>query len=77
MEIPNKLTKGFSASVVRFFMMQAHYRSILDFSNDALLASEKGFMKLMEAVSSLDKLEAKSDTKEFDVLEWKSNCYKQ
>jgi cysteinyl-tRNA synthetase len=72
----NKLTKGFSASVVRFFMMQAHYRSILDFSNDALLASEKGFMKLMEAVSSLDKLEAKSDTKEFDVLEWKSNCYK-
>ena len=33
-------------------MMQAHYRSILDFSNDALLASEKGFMKLMEAVSS-------------------------
>jgi cysteinyl-tRNA synthetase len=72
----NKLTKGFSASVVRFFMMQAHYRSILDFSNDALLASEKGFMKLMEAVSSLDKLEATSNSSEFDVSAWKSNCYK-
>ena len=71
----NKLTKGFSASVVRFFMMQAHYRSILDFSNDALLASEKGFIKLMEAVSTLDKLEATSDTNEFDVTAWKSNCY--
>ena len=71
----NKLTKGFSASVVRFFMMKAHYRSILDFSNDALLASEKGFMKLMEAVSTVDKLEATSDTNEFDVTAWKSNCY--
>ena len=70
-----KLTKGFSASVVRFFMMQAHYRSILDFSNDALLASEKGFMKLMEAISSLDKIEPSSDANEFDVLAWKSNCY--
>jgi cysteinyl-tRNA synthetase len=71
----NKLTKGFSASVVRFFMMQAHYRSILDFSNDALLASEKGFMKLMEAVSTLDKLEATSGANEFDVSAWKANCY--
>ena len=71
----NKLTKGFSASVVRFFMMQAHYRSILDFSNDALLASEKGFMKLMEAVSTLNKLEATSGANEFDVSAWKANCY--
>ena len=71
----NKLTKGFSPSVVRFFMMQAHYRSILDFSNDALLASEKGFLKLMEAVSTLDKIEATSDANDFDVATWKSNCY--
>jgi len=71
----NKLTKGFSASVVRFFMMQAHYRSILDFSNDALLASEKGFMKLMEAVSTLDRLEATSTANKFDVSAWKANCY--
>ena len=71
----NKLTKGFSASVVRFFMMQAHYRSVLDFSNDALLASEKGFLKLLEAVKTLSKIEPTQDSKEFDVVEWKSNCY--
>ena len=69
------LTKGFSASVVRFFMMQAHYRSILDFSNEALLASEKGFLKLMEAVTTLDKIDTTSESNGFDVLAWKSNCY--
>ena len=71
----DKLTKGFSAPVVRFFMMQAHYRSILDFSNDALLASEKGFTKLMEAVSSLSKIEATKDANDFDAVKWRSNCY--
>jgi cysteinyl-tRNA synthetase len=71
----DKLTNGFSPSVVRFFMMQAHYRSILDFSNDALLASEKGFLKLMEAVTSLSKIEATEVVNDFDVIKWKSNCY--
>ncbi|MDA8848017.1 cysteine--tRNA ligase [Flavobacteriaceae bacterium] len=71
----DKLTKGFSPSVVRFFMMQAHYRSILDFSNEALLASEKGFLKLMEAVTSLSKIEATEVVNDFDVFKWKSNCY--
>jgi len=69
------LTKGFSASVVRFFMMQAHYRSILDFSNEALLASEKGFLKLTEAVTTMDKIDTTSESNGFDVLAWKSNCY--
>jgi len=68
------LTKAFSASVVRFFMLQAHYRSILDFSNDALLASEKGFNKLMEAINLLSKLEV-SDTTDFNVEAWKATCY--
>ena len=40
------LSKAFSPSVIRFFMMQAHYRSILDLSDDALIASEKGHKKL-------------------------------
>ena len=71
----DKLTKGFSPSVVRFFMMQAHYRSILDFSNEALLASEKGFLKLMEAVTSLSNIEATEVVNDFDVIKWKSNCY--
>ena len=68
------LPKAFSASVVRFFIMQANYRSILDFSGDALLASEKGHDKLMEAINDLDKLEAgKAST--FDVNVWRSHCY--
>ena len=71
----DKLTKGFSPSVVRFFMMQAHYRSILDFSNEALLASEKGFLKLMEAVTSLSKIVATEVVNDFDIIKWKSNCY--
>jgi len=68
------LPKAFSASVVRFFIMQANYRSILDFSGDALLASEKGHDKLMEAINDLDKLEA-GKTSTFNVNAWRSQCY--
>ncbi len=68
------ITKGFSASVARFFMLQAHYRSILDFSNDAILASEKGYNRLMEAIGLLPKLTT-SNNSTFDVQAWKQNCY--
>lgn len=71
----DKLSKGFSASVVRFFMMQAHYRSILDFSNDALLASEKGFQKLMEALNVLPLLSVTKASADFDIQAWKQHCY--
>lgn len=54
----NLLEKGFHPMVARFFMMQAHYRSELDFSSEALKASEKGFFKLMNGLADLDKLEA-------------------
>ena len=50
------LKKSFSPMVVRFFMLQAHYRSVLDFSSDALSASEKGYNKLMDAHSLLQNL---------------------
>ena len=68
------LSKPFSPSMVRFFMMQAHYTSILDMSNDALLASEKGFNKLMEAISSLKSLNT-GKTTNFNISDWKSSCY--
>ena len=68
------ISKSYSASVARFFMMQAHYRSILDFSDEALLASEKGFNRLMEAINLLDSLKA-SATSTFDVKVWKQKCY--
>lgn len=50
------LNKAYSPIVVRFFMMQAHYRSTLDFSSDALMAAEKGFEKLMAAMELLPSL---------------------
>ncbi|CAI8175821.1 MAG: Cysteine--tRNA ligase [Polaribacter sp. SA4-10] len=68
------LPKPFKASVVRFFNMQANYRSILDFSGEALEASEKGHSKLMGAVSFLDKLEP-GKVSTFNVQKWKSDCY--
>ena len=70
-----KLSKGFSPSVVRFFMMQAHYRSILDFSNDGLLASEKGFLKLMDALKTLANLAPTKPSLNFDISNWKQRCY--
>ena len=71
----NQLSKGFSPSVVRFFMMQAHYRSILDLSNDALLASEKGFLKLMDAIKTIMNLTPSNAATNFDVSNWKQRCY--
>lgn len=68
------ITKGFSPSVARFFMLQAHYRSVLDFTNDGLLASEKGFNRLMEAINLLDSLPT-STSSTFNVSEWKQFCY--
>jgi cysteinyl-tRNA synthetase len=68
------LSKAFDPSVVRFFMLQAHYRSILDFSDEALLAAEKGFNRLTEGMQLLSKL-ATSKTSTVDVLSWKQTCY--
>ncbi|MFC4094517.1 cysteine--tRNA ligase [Euzebyella saccharophila] len=68
------LSKPFAPSVVRFFMMQAHYTSILDLSNDALLASEKGFNRLMEAYNLIENLPTGKQS-DFDVKAWKQKCY--
>jgi len=68
------LSKAFAPSVVRFFMLQAHYRSVLDFSNDAILASEKGFNRLMEALALLPSLTA-SNVSTVDIHSWKQSCY--
>ena len=69
------LQKAFKPTVVRFFILQAHYRSIMDFSNEALEASEKGFFKLMEAIQSLDNLSVGKATDGFDVIAWIQSCY--
>ncbi|MEI9954837.1 MAG: cysteine--tRNA ligase [Ferruginibacter sp.] len=51
------LEKAYSPMTTRFFMLQTHYRSTLDFSNEALQASEKGFKRLMDAYESLQKMD--------------------
>ena len=71
----NKFKKSFSPSVVKFFFLQAHYRSILDISEDALLASEKGCNKLIEALVLLDSIEVDKRA-EFDEKKWNDDCYK-
>lgn len=68
--------KGFDPMVLRFFMMQAHYRSVLDLSNDALVASEKGFNRLMEAYEMLESLPT-SESSSIDVKSWISSCYEK
>lgn len=66
--------KGYSPMTVRFFMLQTHYSSTLDFSNEALQASEKGFRKLMEAMRVLDKLKT-SASSTTNITAWKQKCY--
>ena len=56
-----KLEKAYSPMTIRFFILQAHYRSTVDFSNEALQASEKGLERLLEAVRQLDRVEAAAD----------------
>ena len=68
------ISKAFAPSVARFFMLQAHYRSVLDFTNNGLLASEKGFFRLMDAIESISGLQP-STTSSIDILEWKQACY--
>ena len=68
-------SKPFSPAVARFFLLQAHYRSIVDLSEDALLGSEKGFQRLTEGIHLLDKLVAANETKGFDLNLWSDKCY--
>ncbi|MFM7006181.1 MAG: cysteine--tRNA ligase [Flavobacteriales bacterium] len=66
--------KSYSANVVRFFMMQAHYRSNLDFTQEALNAAEKGYARLTEGLKTLDNLTTSSTS--FDVAGLIASFYK-
>lgn len=66
--------KPYSPMTVRFFMLQTHYSSTLDFSNEALQASEKGFRKLMEALRTLEKVVPASQSS-YDVAALRQRCY--
>ncbi|KFF11606.1 cysteine--tRNA ligase [Chryseobacterium soli] len=68
--------KPFHPTIVRFCFLQAHYRSVLDISNDAMIASEKGFIRLMEAVKVLNAVTPNDEKQSgFNFEEWKTKCY--
>jgi len=73
----NKLFKnGYSSNVIRFFFLQAHYRNILDLSENALKASEKGYNKIVDASEKLKTLkENKSLESKFNIQSWINDCY--
>lgn len=68
------LEQVYSPMVVRFFMLQAHYRSTLDFSNKALQAAEKGLERLMNGIEALAKIQASKESS-FDVKKIREKCY--
>lgn len=68
------LEKAYSPMTIRFFILQAHYRSTVDFSNEALQAAEKGFNRLMQAYKTLQKLQP-SKTSSVNVNEYRQRCY--
>jgi cysteinyl-tRNA synthetase len=65
------LQKGYSAMTIRFFILQTHYRSTLDFGNDALHAAEKGLKRLWEAYDVLQKLESGNEKADDETLDTK------
>lgn len=67
------LQKAYSPMTIRFFMLMAHYRSTLDFSNEALIASEKGFSRLMEAKKKISSLPVSKETS-FDLKKVMENA---
>jgi cysteinyl-tRNA synthetase len=68
------LTQAYSPMTIRFFILQAHYRSTVDFSNEALQAAEKGLARLMDAVHGLEKIvPGKASTVNVKTL--RAECY--
>jgi cysteinyl-tRNA synthetase len=70
------LEQAYTPMTLRFFLLQAHYRSTLDFSNEALQAAEKGYQRLMNAAAKSEALIA-SDASDMDVNAWKDKLYEQ
>ena len=69
------LTQAYSPMTIRFFILQAHYRSTVDFSNEALQAAEKGFSKLMEAYKALGRITPSGNATLAQVSNLRIKCY--
>jgi len=70
---PN-LKQAYSPMTIRFFILMAHYRGTVDFSNDALQAAEKAMSRLMEAYTAIDRIQP-SDQGSVSVKDFKGKCY--
>ncbi|MBT6763727.1 MAG: cysteine--tRNA ligase, partial [Prolixibacteraceae bacterium] len=68
------LEQAYSPMTIRFFILQAHYRSTIDFSNEALKASGKGLERLMAAIKTLDEL-SPSEKSSIDFNPLKEKCF--
>ncbi len=68
------LQQPYSPMTIRFFILQAHYRSTLDFSNEALQAAEKGLKRLLSAIKAIDKLPV-SEKSTSNIAELRQKCY--
>ncbi len=68
------LAQAYSPMSIRFFILQAHYRSTLDFSNEAIQAAEKGYKRLLSSYAVLQKLKP-STTSTVQIEELKKKCY--
>lgn len=68
------LEQAYTPMNIRFFILQAHYRSPLDFSNEALQAAAKGYQRLMTAVDTAAQLSAGAAS-DYDIAAWEQRCY--
>ncbi|MBI4647077.1 MAG: cysteine--tRNA ligase [Bacteroidia bacterium] len=68
------LKKVFTPMTIRFFILQAHYRSTIDFSNESLEASEKGLQRLFKAIHSLEKI-IPTEKSTVDIQSIRDKCY--
>ena len=68
------LTQAYTPMTIRFFILQAHYRGTVDFSNEALQAAEKAYDRMVDGWRRLQDLKA-SETSSVDVKEFRSRCY--
>ena len=69
------LTQAYSPMTIRFFILQAHYRSTVDFSNEALQAAEKGLERLLEGVKNLDRITPAKATSGIEPKGLREKCY--
>ena len=84
--LPNELftgkndifSKAFDSNVIRFFFLQAHYRNVLDISDSALIASEKGYQRLLEIIKGVRNIEVSNDNNDelYDkIKKWEHKCF--